>query len=112
MGTGHWLNCVAPCCSMTQVMFQCMHTMVFGWYATFLFLRTGTLAAPVACHTFCNWLGFPNFGHMAQQAGSMRAVALATAASIAGFVVLFGPLTRQDLYPSGPLVVRYVPLVD
>ena len=35
------------------------YTTVFGWYAAFLFLRTGNLWAVVIVHAFCNWMGLP-----------------------------------------------------
>ncbi|KAL3684058.1 hypothetical protein R1sor_002080 [Riccia sorocarpa] len=34
---------------------QLGYTTAFGWYATFLYLRTGHLIAPIMAHTFfCN----------------------------------------------------------
>ena len=38
---------------------QFAYTTIFGWYAAFLFLRTGSLWAVVAVHSFCNWMGLP-----------------------------------------------------
>jgi len=35
------------------------YTTVFGWYATFVFLRTGSVWAVVVVHAFCNWMGLP-----------------------------------------------------
>lgn len=35
------------------------YTTVFGWYAAFLFLRTGSLWCSVGAHSFCNWMGLP-----------------------------------------------------
>ncbi|KAL3457845.1 hypothetical protein BJX64DRAFT_268134 [Aspergillus heterothallicus] len=40
-------------------LFQFGFTTVFGWYATFVYLRTGSLLAVILIHTFCNWCGFP-----------------------------------------------------
>ncbi|XP_057269482.1 CAAX prenyl protease 2, partial [Pezoporus wallicus] len=42
--------------------FQFSYTAVFGAYTAFLFLRTGHLAGPVLCHSFCNSMGFPAVG--------------------------------------------------
>lgn len=39
---------------------QLAYTGVFGWYANFLFLRSGTVLAPMAAHVFCNVMGLPN----------------------------------------------------
>ena len=34
-------------------------TTVFGWYANFIYLRTGSIYAVILCHAFCNWIGLP-----------------------------------------------------
>lgn len=39
--------------------FQFSYTTIFGWYATFVYLRTGSLPAVILAHTFCNWCGLP-----------------------------------------------------
>ncbi|KAL3479459.1 hypothetical protein BJX99DRAFT_222148 [Aspergillus californicus] len=39
--------------------FQFGFTTVFGWYATFVYLRTGSLLAVILIHSFCNWCGLP-----------------------------------------------------
>ncbi|KAI9893108.1 MAG: hypothetical protein M1814_000655 [Vezdaea aestivalis] len=39
--------------------FQFAYTTVFGWFATFVFLRTGSLPAVVLVHSLCNWYGLP-----------------------------------------------------
>ena len=54
----------------------------FGAFATLLLLRTGTLAAPVAAHVFCNWQGFPNLHRLLQRG-------VATRALLAGGVIAF-----------------------
>jgi len=39
--------------------FQFGYTTLFGAYATFLYLRTGSLLAVILAHAFCNWMGLP-----------------------------------------------------
>ncbi|CCF48772.1 hypothetical protein NDA10_004215 [Ustilago hordei] len=39
---------------------QFAYTMVFGWYANFLFLRSASVLLPTVAHVFCNVLGLPN----------------------------------------------------
>jgi prenyl protein peptidase len=41
--------------------FQLGYTTLFGAYATFLYMRTGSLLAVTLVHTFCNWQGLPRF---------------------------------------------------
>ncbi|KPM36896.1 hypothetical protein AK830_g9678 [Neonectria ditissima] len=40
---------------------QLSYTSLFGAYATFLFLRTGSLLAVILVHAFCNCMGLPRF---------------------------------------------------
>lgn len=45
--------------NLLRSLFQFAYTTLFGWYATFVFIRTGSLAAVVIAHSFCNWCGLP-----------------------------------------------------
>ena len=45
--------------ALLRSLFQFAYTTLFGWYATFVFIRTGSLAAVVITHSFCNWCGLP-----------------------------------------------------
>ncbi|MCJ1286546.1 hypothetical protein MMC26_005892 [Xylographa opegraphella] len=45
--------------TLLMTLFQFAYTTVFGWYAAFVFLRTGSLWSVVLCHAFCNWMGLP-----------------------------------------------------
>ncbi|KAF3441680.1 hypothetical protein FNV43_RR15595 [Rhamnella rubrinervis] len=38
---------------------QLGYTVIFGSYASFLFIRTGHLLAPLVAHIFCNFMGLP-----------------------------------------------------
>ncbi|KAI1919014.1 CAAX prenyl protease [Ophidiomyces ophidiicola] len=42
-----------------RTVFQFIYTTIFGWYATFLYLRTGSLYAAILVHAFCNCCGLP-----------------------------------------------------
>eukprot|EP00850_Spirogloea_muscicola_P016319 SM000131S26749 [mRNA] locus=s131:349773:351069:+ [translate_table: standard] len=76
-------------------------TTLFGWYAAFLFLRTGKhashVAAPVTAHVFCNIMGPPDFDGIDSSPQGI-AVAVAFATGLVAFVLLAGPLTRPSLY--------------
>jgi prenyl protein peptidase len=41
--------------------FQFAYTTLFGWFAAFIYLRTGSIYACIVIHTFCNWAGLPRF---------------------------------------------------
>lgn len=45
--------------ALFRSLFQFTYTTVFGWYAAFVFLRTGSLIAVILAHSFCNWCGLP-----------------------------------------------------
>ncbi|CAJ0957125.1 unnamed protein product, partial [Mesorhabditis belari] len=45
--------------ALMKRIFQSGYTYIFGAYATFLFLRTGHLVAPIITHSLCNNLGLP-----------------------------------------------------
>lgn len=48
---------IAP--SIIRSLVQFTYTTIFGWYATFVFIRTGNVVAVTLAHTFCNWAGLP-----------------------------------------------------
>ncbi|KVH99894.1 CAAX amino terminal protease [Cynara cardunculus var. scolymus] len=73
--------------------FQLGYTVIFGSYASFLFVRTGHLAAPLVSHMFCNFMGLPAF--FSQKTGM---VSVGFVAGVLGFVYLLFPLTSPDLY--------------
>ncbi|KAA6407135.1 MAG: prenyl ase Rce1 [Lasallia pustulata] len=45
--------------ALVRSLVQFAYTTLFGWYATFVFVRTGSLPAVVLAHSFCNWCGLP-----------------------------------------------------
>jgi len=47
--------------AILRSLLQLTYTTLFGGYATFLFLRTGSLLSVILVHAFCNWQGFPRF---------------------------------------------------
>ena len=55
--------------SLLRSLFQFSFTTLFGWYATFLFLRSGSLVAVIVVHSFCNYCGLPRlWGRLELQA--------------------------------------------
>lgn len=40
---------------------QLCYTTLFGSFAAFSYLRTGSLLGPILAHTFCNYMGLPRF---------------------------------------------------
>ncbi|KAG0302613.1 hypothetical protein BGZ98_007356 [Dissophora globulifera] len=78
--------------------FQLVYTTLFGWFATFLFLRTSNVIAPCLCHAFCNMLGFPDVTNI-QYFGRWKIwLYLAFAIGVVLFGVLLRPMTSPELY--------------
>ncbi|EGF79948.1 hypothetical protein BATDEDRAFT_25487 [Batrachochytrium dendrobatidis JAM81] len=78
----------------TSSIFQLMYTMVFGWLATYLFIRTGSLYGPIATHIFCNIVGFPNLDSLVS--GPLKSQVLAWGLYISGILVFYTVLTPID----------------
>lgn len=45
--------------ALLRTVFQFGYTTIFGWYAAFVYLRTGSLYAVFLIHAFCNYMGLP-----------------------------------------------------
>lgn len=74
-------------------------------FSAFLLLRTGHLAAPVACHVFCNFWQLPDLGFLSSLGSPLsclyswrHALLVAYVIGIAGFVNGAGPLTSNAAY--------------
>lgn len=55
--------------ALLRSLLQLAYTTLFGAYATFLFLRTGSLLAVCVVHAFCNCMGLPRVWGRVQSAG-------------------------------------------
>ncbi|KAI5664776.1 hypothetical protein M9H77_24099 [Catharanthus roseus] len=73
--------------------FQLGYTVVFGSYASFLFVRTGHLSGPLISHIFCNYMGIPVI--FSRRTGL---VTLAFIVGLLGFIWLLFPLTSPHLF--------------
>jgi prenyl protein peptidase len=58
--------------AVLRSVFQFAYTTVFGWYATFVYLRTGSLFAVILIHMFCNWCGLPRLWGRVEAAVPIR----------------------------------------
>jgi prenyl protein peptidase len=45
--------------AILRTVVQFAYTSLFGFFASFVFLRTGSLYAVIIAHMFCNWQGLP-----------------------------------------------------
>ncbi|KAF3950688.1 hypothetical protein CMV_023586 [Castanea mollissima] len=74
---------------------QLGYTVIFGSYASFLYVRTGHLLAPLVAHIFCNFMGLPKL--FSRRSGM---VSVAFVAGMVGFLWLLFPMTHPDLYAN------------
>lgn len=72
---------------------QLGYTVVFGSYASFLFIQTGHFLAPVVAHVFCNIMGLPV---LVSPGKGIISVAFLT--GMLGFLWLLFPITNSGLY--------------
>ena len=54
--------------ALLRSLFQLAYTTLFGAYATFLYMRTGSLLAVCLVHAFCNTMGLPQLWGRVQPA--------------------------------------------
>jgi len=79
--------------------FQFTYTTLFGIYAAFLFVRTGHIIAPCIAHSYCNFIGFPDFGEIVHRRGYQRIILIvAYLSGLLGWCFLLMPLTTPSLY--------------
>ncbi|KAK9921231.1 hypothetical protein M0R45_029750 [Rubus argutus] len=72
---------------------QLGYTVVFGSYASFLFIQTGHFLAPVVAHVFCNIMGLPVL-----VSPGKGIISVAFLAGMLGFLWLLFPITNSALY--------------
>ncbi|KAJ2378453.1 CAAX prenyl protease [Coemansia sp. RSA 2607] len=78
---------------------QIVYTTMFGWLAVALFVRTRSVAGPVAAHAFCNYQGLPDFARLLRCRPVVRyPVALVFVLGLGAFAVLFEPMTREGVF--------------
>ncbi|KAG0325499.1 hypothetical protein BG000_001775 [Podila horticola] len=88
---------------------QLGYTTLFGWFATFLFLRTSSLIAPCLCHSFCNIMGLPDVGSIVHYGPWKKWLYLALIGGMVLFGLLMRPLTQPSFY-GDPYTSAYWPL--
>ena len=84
---------------LLAALFQMSYTTLFGFYTAFLFLRTGHLIGPVVCHSFCNFMGFPDFEGI-PTCSFPKLVSFLFIFSLLLFSRLLFPLTEPYLFDS------------
>lgn len=75
--------------------FQLTYTTLFGWFTTFLFLRTSSVFPAITSHIFCNIMGLPDPGYGARMFPKRAVVIYALhVVGIVAFGFALGPWTK------------------
>tara|TARA_B100000780_G_C20902191_1_gene359113 strand:- start:297 stop:656 length:360 start_codon:yes stop_codon:yes gene_type:complete len=88
--------------ALLTLLLQLTYTSIFGYIATYLYLRTGNIFPPIVSHVICNFMGLPDVGFAQNSLNEMRYmysyryVLLALhAGGLVAFYFLVGPLTAR-----------------
>lgn len=86
-------------------LFQFAYTTVFGWYASFIYLRTGSVVAASLCHSFCNLMGFPPlFGSLKEFPHRRTSIVVSYLLGIGLFSISVRAwITNRDSFPNASL---------
>nr|CAG8635927.1 12992_t:CDS:2 [Entrophospora candida] len=83
--------------------FQFIFTSIFGWYAVFLFMRTGSFLPPFLSHCFGNIMGFPNVNLSNYPKTKKIFIIAAFILGMLSFGILLFPFTNPKLYGENSL---------
>ncbi|OAV88318.1 hypothetical protein PTTG_07582 [Puccinia triticina 1-1 BBBD Race 1] len=88
--------------AILQATVQFTYTTIFGWYAAFIYLRTGSVISATLCHSFCNYMGLPPIFDSMQRFPNKRiAILMYYLIGIIAFgVLLRGWASDPALFPS------------
>jgi prenyl protein peptidase len=80
-------------------LFQFTYTSLFGSYAAYALIRTGSVAAVVVSHAYCNWMGLPDMSFLQTRSPLYRHRTVLVAMYVLGaFAFKFG-LSTDVLLP-------------
>jgi membrane protease YdiL (CAAX protease family) len=79
--------------------FQFAYTTLFGSYAAYAFIRTGSVGAVVVSHAYCNWMGLPDLSFMNARSPLYRYRMFLVVMYIAGALAFKWFLTSDMLLP-------------
>jgi prenyl protein peptidase len=84
---------------LTQTAFQFAYTLLFGSYATYAFLRTGSIVAVSVSHSFCNGMGLPNLVFLRPTSSLHKYGRLLLSAHIIGVVGFAAGFKNSIVFP-------------
>lgn len=87
-----------------QTLFQFIYTSIFGAYATYVYIKTGSLMAISVAHSFCNWMGLPSLGFMSQSSSVYGHRHVLLAAYIVGIAIFALEFFKQGIFMRSAVV--------
>jgi prenyl protein peptidase len=82
-----------------MTLFQLTYTTLFGGYATYALLRTGSILAVIVSHAFCNHTGLPQLDFLHANSGLYRYRWLLLASYVCGIGLFVWGLVSDKLLP-------------
>ena len=74
---------------MLIALFKLAYTEVFGIYAGFVYIGTGSLWPSIVLHTYCNFLGFPAFQNLVDPRQRLSDRIIAGSLYLIGTILMF-----------------------
>ena len=74
---------------LLQSLFQFGYTSIFGWYSALLLVYNYSVLSPIIAHSFCNSMGFPDFGSIPGHPHRLQLIVCYIAGLIIFFCTLF-----------------------
>ena len=75
--------------AMLIALFKLAYTEIFGIYAGFVYIGTGSLWPAIALHSYCNLLGFPSFENLLDKGERLSNRIIAGVLYVIGTIFLF-----------------------
>jgi len=83
--------------ALVATLFQLGYTTLFGFHASYLFLRTGSILPPITAHIFCNIMGIPEIAYELKSFPRYKTAIITTyLIGIIGFAYTLPRWTRTD----------------
>ncbi|EGN97760.1 hypothetical protein SERLA73DRAFT_90856 [Serpula lacrymans var. lacrymans S7.3] len=83
--------------AVVSTLFQFTYTSIFGFYCSYLFIRTSSVFPPIVAHIFCNIMGVPQPGFEIRQSPNRKwPIVFAYLAGIVAFTFTLGPWTHME----------------
>jgi prenyl protein peptidase len=88
--------------------FQFLYTFLFGMYASYAFLRTGSILAVTLSHAYCNWMGLPDMSFVQLRHPMYRYRIVLLASFLIGVFAFKRFLKSDGLLPLPPTLSRMI----